>query len=104
VSHTLEGKVKRLATAICISGLPWLMRATSSASALDAADPSGSVISGAKVTWLRTETGIKRTDLTTGTGDYNFSLVNPGLYPVAVPGFWGRTQQIASSPHRGRMV
>ena len=52
-------------------------------------DPSGAVISGAKVTLLHTETGIKRNDLTTDTGDYNFPLVNPGLYSITVsaPGF-----------------
>lgn len=61
------------------------MRAkTTSTLALGAVTDPRNVVSGAKVTRLRTQTGIKRADLAAGTGDYKFPLVNPGLYAVGV--------------------
>jgi hypothetical protein len=96
--------VKRLVTAICIPGLPWLMRAKTSTLALGTVtDPSGGAISGAIVTLPQAETGINRTDLTTGTGDYNFPLVSPGLYSVgvAVPGFKVETSRFPVAPTGG---
>ena len=73
-----------LSTVLCLSA-----QTTSTAVVGTVTDPSGAVISGAVVTLVQTETGIKRTDVSTGTGDYNFPLVNPGTYSVSVtaPGF-----------------
>src|SRR5205085_6251886 len=47
-------------------------------------DSTGAVISGAKVTVLNLRTGIKRQDVTTNTGDYNFPLLDVGEYEVSV--------------------
>src|SRR5215207_2508648 len=58
-------------------------------------DSSGAVISGAKVTALNTNTGIKREDVTSTTGDYNFPLIDVGVYEVSVEvsGFKTETQK-----------
>ena len=52
-------------------------------------DASGAVVVGAKVTLLQVQTGIKRQDTTSSTGDFNFPLLDPGEYSVTVeaPGF-----------------
>jgi hypothetical protein len=52
-------------------------------------DSSGAVVVGAKVSLLQVQTGIKRQDTTSSTGDYNFPLLDPGEYSVTVeaPGF-----------------
>jgi len=57
-------------------------------------DTSGAVISTAKVTVIAVRTGIKRTELTSNTGDYNFPLLDPGEYQVTVevPGFKTETR------------
>ena len=47
-------------------------------------DPSGAVVTGANVTLLQVQTGIKRSDLTSSTGDYAFPLLDPGEYSVTV--------------------
>ena len=45
-------------------------------------DPSGAVVSGAKVTITNTATGISRTLTTTAAGDYNAPNLEPGPYTV----------------------
>jgi hypothetical protein len=52
-------------------------------------DPSGSVLSGAKITLTSSERGILRTYTTDATGDYTLSLLPPAVYSlqVAAPGF-----------------
>jgi hypothetical protein len=52
-------------------------------------DATGAVVVGAKVTLLQVQTGIKRLDTTSSTGDFNFPLLDPGQYSVTVeaPGF-----------------
>src|SRR5262249_5084769 len=47
-------------------------------------DPTGAVVAGATVTVTNTGTGIKRTDNTSVTGDYNFPLLDVGTYDVVV--------------------
>jgi hypothetical protein len=75
----------RLAVFVALSMVLSLSAQTSSTAVVGTVlDPSGAVISGAKVTLLQTETGISRNDVTSDTGDYNFPLVNPGLYSVTV--------------------
>ncbi|PYV76521.1 MAG: hypothetical protein DMG97_03990, partial [Acidobacteria bacterium] len=52
-------------------------------------DPSGSVLSGAKVTLTNSEQGITRTYTTDATGAYTLSLLPPATYSlqVAAQGF-----------------
>jgi hypothetical protein len=47
-------------------------------------DPSGAAIQGAKVTALQVRTGIQREDVTSGTGDFTFPLLDVGEYTVTV--------------------
>jgi hypothetical protein len=47
-------------------------------------DPSGAVVAGAKVTLLNVQTGIKRQDVTSSSGDYTFPLLDIGTYAVTV--------------------
>ena len=49
-------------------------------------DPSGAIVANAKVTLLQVQTGIKRDDVTSSSGDYNFPLLDPGQYSVTVEG------------------
>jgi hypothetical protein len=46
------------------------------------ADPTGAVLSGAKITLLNEATGISRGALTNDSGDYSFVEVVPGTYTV----------------------
>lgn len=47
-------------------------------------DSTGAVISGAKVTVTNAGTGVRRSELTSNTGDFNFPLLDPGEYEVTV--------------------
>ena len=47
-------------------------------------DPTGAVIAGAKVTLVNNDTHEQRTDLTNGTGDYQFTLLPVGKYTITV--------------------
>ena len=47
-------------------------------------DSTGAVISGAKVTVTNSGTGVRRSELTSNTGDFNFPLLDPGEYEVTV--------------------
>ena len=70
-------------------GLPSFTQTTSTAILGTVTDASGAVVVGAKVTLLQVQTGMKRQDVTSSAGDYNFPLVDPGQYSVTVeaPGF-----------------
>src|SRR6516165_9456738 len=75
---------------LAIIGVSPLFSQTSSTAILGTVvDASGAVLVGAKVTLLQVQTGIKRQDTTSSTGDYNFPLLDPGEYAVTVesPGF-----------------
>ena len=52
-------------------------------------DASGAVISGANVSATNHATGIVRTTVSSGTGDYDIVILQPGSYKIAVtkPGF-----------------
>ncbi len=78
---------------LCFSGLA-LAQTTSTAILGTVTDPSGAVVSGAKVTLLQVQTGIRRQDITSNTGDYSFPLLDPGVYSVTVesPGFQTQTR------------
>ena len=77
--------VARNVTAFVFFGA-WMASAqTTSTSILGTvSDSSGAVISGAKVTVTATGTGVRRSELTSTTGDYNFPLLDPGEYQVTV--------------------
>jgi Carboxypeptidase regulatory-like domain len=59
------------------------------------ADSTGAVIPNATVTATSVSTGAKVTRTTTGSGDYNITPLNPGMYTVTVaaPGFQQLVQQ-----------
>ncbi len=66
-------------------GAPGLRSQTTSTAILGTVtDPSGAVVAGAKVTLLQVQTGIKRQDVTSSSGDYVFPLLDPGEYAVTV--------------------
>jgi hypothetical protein len=68
-----------LVTVVCL-----LSQTNSTAILGTVVDPSGAVVVGAKVTLLNLDTGIKRQDTSSGSGDYNFPLLDPGRYSVTV--------------------
>ena len=47
-------------------------------------DPSGAPVPEAQITVRNTETGIKRTTRTSGSGDYTVTLLDPGTYDTLV--------------------
>jgi hypothetical protein len=84
-----------VAVVLAFTGVLPLFSQTSSTAILGTiTDSSGAVLVGAKVTVLQVQTGIKRQDTTSGTGDYNFPLLDPGQYSVTVeaPGFKTETR------------
>ena len=73
-----------LAVTVLSGVLPLSAQTTSTAIVGTVTDPSGAVVTGATVTLLQVQTGIKRSDLTSSTGDYAFPLLDPGEYSVTV--------------------
>ena len=59
-------------------------------------DPSGAAVPGAHVNLLNKDTGSKQATITTSTGAYRFSLLNPGSYSLSVesPGFQATAQNV----------
>ena len=57
-------------------------------------DPTGAVLSGAAVAVKNTNTGITKASTTNGSGQYRFSLLQPGNYTITVtaPGFQSGSQ------------
>ena len=47
-------------------------------------DPTGAVVSGAKVSYINEATGVSSTALTNATGNYSFQLVPVGNYGLKV--------------------
>ncbi len=47
-------------------------------------DPSDAVVAGARVELTETDTGIRQATVTSSTGDFLFSHLNPGTYSVSV--------------------
>jgi Carboxypeptidase regulatory-like domain len=74
--------------------LPSFSQTSSTAILGTVLDASGAVVVGAKVTVLQVQTGIKRQDVSSSSGDYNFPLLDPGDYSVTVeaPGFKTETR------------
>src|SRR5690242_17181953 len=62
-------------------------------------DPSGAVVPGATVTIKSTATGASQTRTTNGSGFYEFALLPPGTYTVAVssPNYKPATQTVSVS-------
>src|SRR5512146_964524 len=60
-------------------------------------DPSGAVVPGATVTLKNTANGASQTRTTTGSGFYEFALLPPGTYTVAVsaPNYKAATQTVS---------
>jgi len=54
-------------------------------------DHSGTVVSGARVTVTSASTGIAKSVLTAGTGEYTINYLLPGSYDVAVTANWFTT-------------
>jgi hypothetical protein len=78
-------------------GVLWLdAQTTSTAIVGTVTDPSGAVVTGAKVTLLQVQTGIKRSDLTSSTGDYAFPLLDPGEYSVTVEAKGFKTETLTN--------
>ena len=68
-----------VAVVLTVAGtLPVYSQTSSTAVLGTVTDATGAVLVGAKVTLLQVQTGIKRQDTTSGTGDYNFPLLDPG--------------------------
>jgi hypothetical protein len=79
---------------VLIWALPLFSQTSSTAILGTVVDASGAVVVGAKVILLQVQTGIKRQDTTSSTGDYNFPLLDPSVYSVTVeaPGFKTETR------------
>ncbi|HYM13257.1 MAG TPA: TonB-dependent receptor, partial [Bryobacterales bacterium] len=75
-----------MAVLLCVltGALPLCSQTSSTSITGTVLDPSGAVVAGAKVTLLQVQTGIKRQDTTSSTGDFNFPLLDPGEYSVTV--------------------
>lgn len=56
-------------------------------------DPSGAVLADASVTAKNVNTGISRTTETGGSGQYRFSLIQPGTYEISVTSTGFQTAQ-----------
>ncbi len=75
--------MKRLLLLIGLAGASFA-QTTSTSIVGTVTDPSGAAVAGAKVVATQTRTGVKREDMTTSTGDYNFPLLDIGEYSVTV--------------------
>src|SRR5438045_8428484 len=91
----MQSKSLRAVVCVLAASLPLAAQTTSTSILGTVADSSGAVISGAKVSVLNVRTGIKREDVTSNTGDYNFPLLDVGEYEVTVEvaGFKLETQK-----------
>jgi len=69
-------------------------------------DPSGAVITGAKVTVVQKGTGFTRTGLTSSTGAFNFPSMPTGTYTVTVqtPGFKQYVQDVVMLADQTRNI
>src|SRR5437868_10933504 len=77
------------------TGVSPLFSQTSSTAILGTVtDATGAVVIGAKVTLLQVQTGVKRQDTTSSTGDYAFPLLDPGEYAVTVEAKGFKTETV----------
>lgn len=68
-----------------VLGLTALSAQTTSTSIIGTVtDSTGAVVPGARVTATQVETGVKREDTTSATGDFSFPLLDVGEYTVSV--------------------
>lgn len=72
------------ATLLLLSALPSISQTTSTTILGTVTDSSGATVAGAKVLATNANTGTKREELTSATGDYAFPLVDVGVYNIAV--------------------
>src|SRR5215471_14473152 len=79
---------------VFLGALPLGSQTTSTAILGTVTDPTGAVVTGAKVTLLQVQTGIKRTEATSSTGDYTFPLLDPGEYTVTVEAKGFKTETV----------
>src|SRR5690242_17324354 len=94
-SHTnqREGKVKHIACAVFVvlslTGRGWAQTAGTGTVIGTVTDPSSAVVPGAKIELRDLTTGIVRSVVTNGAGQYSFVGVQPGSYSVKGmhPGF-----------------
>jgi hypothetical protein len=70
------------ATAFVLAGLS--AQTTSTSIVGTVTDATGAVVPGARVTATQVETGIKREDTSSVTGDYSFPLLDVGKYTIGV--------------------
>ena len=91
----MNKKSSAIAIFVLFGPLSLLAQTTSTSILGTVADSSGAVITGARVTALHVRTGVKREEITTGDGGYNFPLLDVGEYEVTVesPGFKTETQK-----------
>jgi hypothetical protein len=75
-----------LSTLLCSTLLcPAALAQTTSTTILGTvADSSGAVLPNAKVTVVNTQTGVRREDTTSSTGDFTFPLLDVGVYDITV--------------------
>ncbi len=69
---------------LALSAASLVAQTTSTSLLGTVSDPSGAAVAGAKVTATNVATQVKREDVTTSTGDYNFPLIDVGEYTVTV--------------------
>lgn len=67
-----------------VSLLPLSAQTTSTSILGTVTDQTGAAVQGAKVIATNVRTGIRREDITTGSGDFNFPLLDVGEYSVTV--------------------
>ena len=95
MSHHSSGHVRTarhlftLVIIVCLLAITALAQVTSGTILGKVKDPSGAVVKGANVTVSNLATGVKRTAVTSSTGDFVVPSLLPGTYTVAVeaPGF-----------------
>lgn len=83
------------ATLLFLTAFSTFAQTTSTTILGSVTDSSGATVLGAKVVATNINTGIRRQDTTTATGDYGFPLLDVGMYSVTVEmkGFKTETQK-----------
>src|ERR1051326_6052922 len=92
----MRQKVVAVVAFIFLGSFQLRSQTTSTAILGTVTDPSNAVVAGALVTLLQVQTGIKREDVTSSTGDYAFPLLDPGEYSVTVEAKGFKTETVRS--------
>jgi hypothetical protein len=71
-------------TALFVVGPAWTQTASTGALTVTAANPTGAVVPGARITVTSTATGTPRTHAAESNGSYTFTLLPPGTCKVAI--------------------